>query len=322
MLRRLLLAFVTGFVAAAFPLAAQTTEVIRGRIIAPDSSPVANARVTVTSIGGNVSRQARTDAQGRYTVTFPGGDGDYWVSIAAIGFAAKRFELKRTADQDVLIADAKLQPAASVLDAVEVTAPRDRVRRTDVPPDISGSEQQMAQNLNAVPADQWGDLAAMAASLPGVQLVPGQDGGANGYSVLGLGADQNNATLNGLGFGGAGLPRDAAVSSSLVTSPYDVSRGGFSGGQIQLRTRPGSNFRVRGTSFNLDAPPLQYTDPAARALGQLYTNASLGGIASGPLAIDQAFYNVSWQLGRRMNDFRTVVNTDADGLRTTGLSAD
>ena len=321
-LRRLLLAFVTGFVASAFPLAAQNTDVIRGRIIAPDSSPIANARVTVTSIGGNVNRQARTDAQGRYTVTFPGGDGDYWVSIAAIGFAAKRFELKRTADQDVLIGDAKLQPAASVLDAVEVMAPRDRVRRTDTPPDISGSEQQMAQNLNAVAADQWGDLAAMAASLPGVQLVPGQDGGANGYSVLGLGADQNNATLNGLGFGGAALPRDAAVSSSLVTSPYDVSRGGFSGGQVQLRTRPGSNFLVRGSSLNLDAPPLQYTDPAARALGQLYTNASLGGIASGPVAIDKAFYNVSYQLGRRLNDFRTLVNTDAAGLRTTGLAAD
>jgi hypothetical protein len=51
--------------------------------------------------------------------------------------------------------------------------------------------------------------AAMAATLPGVQLVPGQDGGANGFSVLGLGADQNNTTLNGMMFGGAGLPRAA-----------------------------------------------------------------------------------------------------------------
>jgi hypothetical protein len=321
-LRRLILSFVTGFSAAAFPLAAQTTDVIRGRIIAPDSSPVANARITVTSVGGNVSRQARTDAQGRYTVTFPGGDGDYFVSIAAIGFAGKRFELKRTADQDVLIADAKLQLSAANLDPVEVMAPRDRVRRTDVPPDISGTEQALGGNMNAVAADQWGDLAAMAASLPGVSLVPGQDGGANGYSVMGLGADQNNATLNGLGFGGAGLPRDAAVSSALVTSPYDVSRGGFAGGQTQLRTRPGSNFRARGSSFNLDAPPLQYADAAARQLGQRFTNASWGGLFSGPVAIDKAFYSMSYQLGRRLNDFRTVVNTDPAGLAAAGLSAD
>ncbi len=307
---------------AAASLGAQNTDVIRGRVIAPDSSPVAGARITVTSIGGNVNRTARTDAQGRYTVTFPGGDGDYLVQIAALGFAAKRFELKRTADQDVLIGDAKLTLAAGTLDAVEITAPRDRVRRTDTPPDISGSERSVAGTTNAIPADQWGDLAAMAASLPGVQLVPGQDGGANGYSVLGLGADQNNATLNGLGFGGASLPRDAAVSSSLVTSPYDVSRGGFSGGQMQLRTRPGSNFLTRGTSFNLDTPQLQYVDAGARALGQLYTNASVGGLVSGPLAYDKAFYSASYQLGRRQNDFRTLLNTDPAGLRTVGLAPD
>lgn len=61
-----------------------------------------------------------------------------------------------------------------------------------------------------------GDLAAMAATLPGVQLVPGQDGGANGYSVMGMGADQNNTTLNGMNFGGSGLP---AMPRSEARSP-------------------------------------------------------------------------------------------------------
>ena len=56
----------------------------------------------------------------------------------------------------------------------------------------------------------------MAASLPGVTLVPGADGDPSGFSVHGLGTDQNNTTLNGQTFGGANLPRDAAVSSSLV----------------------------------------------------------------------------------------------------------
>ena len=52
----------------------------------------------------------------------------------------------------------------------------------------------------------------MAASLPGVQLVPGADGDPSGFSVLGLTPDQNNSTLNGQNFGGANLPRDAGVS--------------------------------------------------------------------------------------------------------------
>jgi hypothetical protein len=140
--------------------------------------------------------------------------------------------------------------------------------------------------------------------------------------VLGLTPDQNNATLNGQNFGGTNLPRDAGVTSSLATSPYDVSRGGFSGAQFQLRTPSGSNFRSRTMSLNLDAPSLQFTDAAARALGQEYSNASLGGLVAGPVILDKAFYNLSYQLGRRSNDLRSVLNTDDAGLVTSGLAPD
>src|SRR6185436_17264452 len=104
--------------------------------------------------------------------------------------------------------------------------------------------------------------------------------GPPGFSVLGLGAEQNATTLNGLNFLGSDLPRDANVSSNLATSPYDVSRGGFSGGQLNVRATPGSNFVSRNMSMNVDAPRLQWTDPAARSLGQQYTNLSMGGSVS------------------------------------------
>ena len=85
------------------------TDVIRGRIVGPDNQPIERATVTVTSISGNVSRTARTDKGGRFTVTFPGDDGDYFVNVAALGYGAKRFEVKRTGDQEILHADAKLR---------------------------------------------------------------------------------------------------------------------------------------------------------------------------------------------------------------------
>jgi hypothetical protein len=301
-------------------LGAQQTDVVRGRVIGPDSLPIEGAQVTVTSLTGNVSRRARTDKSGRFTVTFPNGEGDYFVSFAALGFATKRFEVKRTADEEILIADAKLTRAAVNLEAMKVTAPREKVGRNDVQPDISGTEQPVS-NAALAPAD-LGDLAAMAATLPGVQLVPGQNGDPNGFSVLGLGADQNNTTLNGMSFGGSNLPRDAGVTTSLVTSPYDVSRGGFSGGQLTIRTRPGSNFITRGMSLNIDAPQMQWTDRAAQALGQQYSNVSLGGIAAGPIVIDKAFYNVAYQLGRRANDYQNLLNTSPLGLQTAGVAAD
>ena len=115
--------------------------------------------------------------------------------------------------------------------------------------------------------------------------------------MLGLSPDQNNTTLNGLNFGGSNLPRDANVSTSLVTTPYDVSRGGFSGAQFQIRGRPGSNFITRTMSLNLDAPQLQWTDRAARSLGQQYNNVSVGGLFAGPIRQDASFYNFAYQLG-------------------------
>ena len=62
------------------------------------------------------------------------------------------------------------------------------------------------------------------------------------------------------------MPRDAAVVATRVTTPYDVSRGGFSGAQFNLRSGGGSNYIRRTNSLNFDAPSLQWTDRAARAL--------------------------------------------------------
>ncbi|HEY3157459.1 MAG TPA: carboxypeptidase-like regulatory domain-containing protein, partial [Vicinamibacterales bacterium] len=303
--------------AAFAPTAEAQSDIIRGRVIGPDSLPIDNVVVTATSISGNVNRTARTDRNGRYTITFPGGDGDYMISFAALGFAARRFEVKRVADEDFLVADARLQRVNAVLDAVEVRAARERPRRNEVVPDVSGTERTVA--TSEVPANLLGDLAAMAATLPGVQTAQNEDG-SSGFSVFGLGADQNSTTLNGMAFGGANLPRDAAVSTSLVTSPYDVSRGGFSGAQLSLRTRAGSNFITRTNSLNFDSPSMQWTDAAARSLGQEYSNASIGGLVSGPLVYDKMFYNVSYQLGRRTNDMQTLVSADPLGLKAAGVS--
>jgi hypothetical protein len=305
-----------------FPRAgrAQQADIIRGRVTGPDSAAIEGVQVTVTSISGNVSRTAKTDNKGRFTVTFPNGDGDYMVSFVSMGYAAKRFEVKRAADEDILVADTRLALIGTVLNPVEVKAQREKPQRNAVTPDVGGTEQSL--NNPAVPADLLGDLAAMAASLPGVQAVTGDNGAQDGYSVLGLGADQNNTTLNGMLFGGSNLPRDAAIGSSLITSPYDVSRGGFSGAQFSLRTRAGSNFITRGMSLNVDEPQMQWSDRATQSLGQEYSNLSLGGMMAGPIKFDKSFYNFSYQLGRRANDLQTLLTTNAQGLQAVGVSED
>ncbi|MEP6491181.1 MAG: TonB-dependent receptor [bacterium] len=320
---RRLLFLVAALVSAAFSrpstLHAQS-DVIRGRIIGPDSVPIERATITVTSLTGSITRTARTDKAGRYTITFPGDEGDYMVNVAALGFAARRFEIKRTSDQEILVADAKLARSATQLDAVKVNAARDKPVRDDLRPDISGTER--AVNASALSADQLGDLAALAASLPGVQYIPGADGGPGGFSVLGLTADQNATTLNGMNFGGGNIPRDANVSTSLVTTPYDVSKGGFSGGLLNIRTGRPSNFITRSGSANLDAPQTQWTDAAGRALGQQFTNLSVGGLIAMPIQPEKSFFNMAYQVGRNQSDLHSLLNTDALGLQTAGISTD
>src|SRR5712672_3401757 len=115
----------------AHPAHAQQLDVIRGQVLGPENKPLEDAKVTATSLSGNVNRSARTDKNGRYTITFPGGEGDYFVEVSAIGYAARRFEVKRTADQEILVADAKLLAAAGQLETVRVTSQRDRPNRND-----------------------------------------------------------------------------------------------------------------------------------------------------------------------------------------------
>src|SRR5207253_11044405 len=159
------------------------TDVIRGKVTSPDGDALAGVKVTATSLPGNVTRSAITNPKGQYQIAFPGGSGDYIMGFAYFGYNFRQFEIKRLADEDVLIADARLAPM--VVDSVMVVAPKqEKVSRTAGNQDISGTERPVT--TANVPLDQRGDIAALAASMPGVLLVPGLDGDADGFSVLGL----------------------------------------------------------------------------------------------------------------------------------------
>ena len=179
-------------------LRAQDADIIRGQVLGPDKKPIENATVMATSLTNQTSRTAKTNKDGRFSIIFNGGGGDYMMSYTTIGFQPTRFEVKREVDEDILIADATMSKSAVALEAVRINAGRERPGRDGNQLDVGGRDQVL--NNNNVPIDVLGDLSAMAATLPGVTLIPGADGGANGISVLGLGADQNNITLNGLNF--------------------------------------------------------------------------------------------------------------------------
>jgi hypothetical protein len=302
-------------------LGAQQADVIRGRVSASGTDePLEGAVVMATTLTGSVNRTGRTNRGGRYTITFPGGEGDYFVTVRAIGYVPRRFELKRTADEDILIGDVRLTPAASTLDTVVTLGRRDRPLRADSAGDISGLNRVV--NTSNVGIESLGNLAVMAATTPGLLFIPGVDGDPSGYSALGLDPTQNGLALNGMNSVATDLPREGDYTVTVALSPYDVSQGQFSGGRTNVRISSGTNFIRRTGSMLVNTPPLEWTDRVGRSLGQEYTNANLGGGVSGPIRFDESFYNLSYQFGRSSNDLHTLLNTDPLGLRTAGIAAD
>src|SRR5439155_13681401 len=123
----LLFLVIFGRVAPLAPaLSAQdASDIIRGQVIGPDKKPLENVLVTATSLVNQTSRTAKTNKDGRFTIIFADGGGDYMMSYVGIGFAPTRFEVKREVDEDVLIADATISKSAVTLDAVRINAGRE-----------------------------------------------------------------------------------------------------------------------------------------------------------------------------------------------------
>jgi hypothetical protein len=320
--RRVLTTTACVLVATAGVSSAQvSTDIIRGRITDADAHAVPGADVTATSYAGRVTKSAKTDKNGRFTIVFINGEGDYWIDVRKLGLQPRRFELKKLGDEEVMIADARLSSAVVELDAMNVVGQRSRALpgRSGKEPDVGGGEVPLT-NAGVSP-DQAGNLAAMAAAA-GFQLVPGLGGAPDMYSVLGLSGDQNNVTFNGLGSGISALPPDVLATTSINPYPFDVSKGGFSGAQITIQTIPGSNYSRRSVTNANILPPLEAADRSAIAAGGKFTNVRVGGNAAGPIAVDQVFYNVAYNVGRQLHDPQSLDDARPAGLSAAGVAPD
>lgn len=267
--------------AAAHMLHAQTLQrdILIGRIRGPTGDPLPSATVSVLAVGaaaGTAPRNARTDSEGRWLVAVQEGPGEYIVKAVAMGMKPAEATGKRVGQGKPIIVDFRLQALPVTLSEVKVVErKRTRPPRENVVQDQASTEKFTGGFNGSIASADQGNLAAMAASVPGVQLVTDANGGVPGFSMLGLSSDQNRVTLNGQSFGGGDIPRDAIGNVRVTATSYDVSRGGFSGGQLAIVTPSGGNYSYRLAHFTLDAPTLQWSDAVARSLGQPYTNAQV-----------------------------------------------
>jgi hypothetical protein len=327
MLRRALYTLLLLAGSAAHAAAQSNTDIITGRVIGPNGEPVAGATIRATSLETEIQRATLSNAQGRYTLVFPQGGGEYELEVTQIGLAPVSRALRRVGDEEVLVAEIRMDIQPITLQGVDVTAQR-QPRPSQGDP--GGQERAVTgEMLERLPIDPT-DLAAIAALTPGV-IALADSLGAAGFSVLGQGPAGNQVTLDGLSFDagdafggggmGTGVPQEAVRMTRVITNTYDVSRGQFSGGQIATTSRGGTNQLQGSFNYALRDPTLQWTVEDGPFAGSFRQNRASGGVG-GPIIRNRLFYFGSFQMQRRSEGLQSLLTADARSLQRLGASPD
>ncbi|MBX6331229.1 MAG: Spy/CpxP family protein refolding chaperone [Gemmatimonadaceae bacterium] len=223
----------------------------------------------------------------------------------------------RTGESNVLVADVTLDKAPVQLDSVTVVGRGGALAGTDGR-SIGGDERDVTGG--ALFSLDPSDLSALAAAVPGVTYIPGVNGGPGSYSVLGARPDQNNVLLDGSTFGGSALPPDAIASASIATTTFDPARGQFSGGQLSIRTRRGTDLFDATFRGALADPHLAWADPASPT--PIARNLNWSGTVSGPIKRGVAHFMAGYSNNVSTSDLQSLLSLNHTLLTQYGLSRD
>ena len=150
---------------------------------------------------------------------------------------------------------------------------------------------------------------------PGTISVNGQREFANYFSVNGSDVEED------VNAGTAIIPNlDAIAEFRIVTSNFDAEYGEFSGGQISVITKSGTN-EFHGNAFdflrNTDLDARNYFSPTRGAFRQN----QFGGTIGGPIRRDKAFFFADYQGTRQTQGIDTGnISVPSNADRTGNLS--
>jgi hypothetical protein len=282
-----------------------------GTITDPSGKAVPDARVTATETATAVRHSIATDARGYYSFqSLP--VGRYDIDADASGFKpVRRTGVVIDVDSKVVV-DASLAIGERT-DAVTVSASAVHVDTADT----QKGEVITGKQMTAVPLNgrSYTDLLALQSGVvPVTSLTSGttQDVGVSAFSpsgslnpgtisINGQREFANSFVLNGsdveedVNMGAAIIPNlDSIAEFRILTSNFDAEYGEFSGGQIDVVTKSGTN-AFHGNAFeflrntNLDAR--NYFSPARGAFDQN----QFGGTLGGPIRGNKVFFFADYQ---------------------------
>ena len=85
-----------------------TTDILTGTVTNTAGAPIPGATVEAKSFDTQVTRRARTNAEGRYTILFPDGGGQYQITVKFLGMAPATMNVTHVADEDRLVTNVRL----------------------------------------------------------------------------------------------------------------------------------------------------------------------------------------------------------------------
>src|SRR6202789_4206128 len=294
---------------------------ISGTVKDPAGKVLPKASVSAREVNTGLVYQARTDNKGYYTLpVMP--VGAYELEIKVQGFRAYQrkgialdtnaaltidvalqlgstTETVSVSDDTLYVETASTQLGEVITGRQMTTVPLDGRSYTDllslqpgVAPGTSITSTTV-QDVGATILDPSGTLN------PGTISVNGQREFANYFSVNGSDVEED------VNAGTAIIPNLDAISEfRIVTSNFDAEYGEFSGGQISVVTKSGTN-ELHGSAFdflrNTDVDARNYFSPTRG----VYRQNQFGGTLGGPIRRDKLFFFMDYHGTRQTQGIDT-----------------
>ena len=282
-----------------------------GTVTDPSGKGIPGARVTATQTATGVKQAVATDGQGFYA--FQGlSVGRYDVDVGASGFQPLRHTGVAIDLDSKVVVDARLALGErNETITVSETAAHVETADTQLGEVITGRQ------MTAVPLNgrSFTDLLALQAGVAPVTSLTSDTTQDVGVSALSPSGDLNPGTvsingqrefansfvLNGsdveedVNMGAAIVPNlDSIAEFRILTSNFDAEHGEFSGGQISVVTKSGTN-AFHGDLFeflrNTDLDARNYFSPTRGAFDQN----QFGGTLGGPIRRNTLFFFADYQ---------------------------
>lgn len=262
-------------VAGAVELRAQgvTTGAVGGRVSDPANVGIEGAQIQVTNRATGFSSGAVSRDDGRFFVQGLEVGGPYTIIVRRIGTAPRTIENVRVALSQTTRVDVTLEPQATELTGVTVTAARGE---SEISPTSRGTRTTVSDTaLQRLPTVNR-NLTEF------IRLTPQVSTSGAGFSGGGMSNRMNNVQIDGsterdaFGLGSTGQPGAQANSRSVsieavkefqvLLAPYDVRQGNFGGLLLNAVTKSGTNdftgsafYVYRNEKFGADTSILRAT---------------------------------------------------------------